>query len=138
MKIVSASFLIGLLLSSVIVPAFAQGVQQEQDPLAQCNAKIGSQPRTALAPCLDELQKQAKSELAAKLETLRKEIKDTGSSASETALKSLEASERQFELFRQAECRRVADAAMGGSGAEDFGRACQIELLRWRISRLDE
>ncbi|MEN5334838.1 lysozyme inhibitor LprI family protein [Brucella pseudintermedia] len=138
MKTAFGSALLGILLSSVILPAHAQGVGQEQGALAQCNAQIGSQPRTELASCLDKLEKQAKSELAAKLRKLRKDITDTGSSASEAALKSLAASERQFELFRKAECRRVADVAMGGSGAGDFERACKADLLRWRISRLDQ
>lgn len=138
MKSAFGPVLLGILLSSGVVPAHAQSAQQEQDALAQCEAQIGSQPRTELASCLDKLEKQAKSELAAKLKKLRKDINDTGSSASEAALKSLAASERQFELFRKAECRRVADATMGGSGAGDFERACKTDLLRWRTSRLDQ
>lgn len=138
MKSAFGPLLLGILLSSGVIPAQAQSTPQEQGALAQCEAQIGSQPRTELASCLDKLEKQAKSELAAKLKKLRKDIKDTGSSASEAALKSLAASERQFEQFRKAECRRVADAAMGGSGAGDFERACKTDLLRWRTSRLDQ
>ncbi|MBB5701731.1 hypothetical protein FHS76_001593 [Ochrobactrum daejeonense] len=130
--------LLGVLLSTPLMSAHAQDAQPDDGALAQCYAEIGTQPRTELAPCLEKLEKQARSELDVTLEKLRKDIEETGSSASEAALKSLAASEEQFELFTKAECRRVVDAAMGGSGAEDFGRACTTDLLRWRISRLDQ
>lgn len=130
--------LLGILLFTPFISAHAEDAKPEDGALAQCYAEIGTQPRTELAPCLEKLEKQARSELDARLEKLRKDIEETGSAASETALKSLAASEQQFELFRKAECRRVADAAMGGSGAGDFGRACETDLLRWRISRLDQ
>lgn len=116
----------------------AEEAEQKDDALSQCYAEIGDKPRTELAGCLDKKAEEAKAALDAKFSAVKKEIEDTGSSASEAAVKSLDASQEAFKAFKTAECQRVTDAAMGGSGAGDFARGCEVDLIRWRTNQLGE
>ncbi|MGU3401379.1 UmoC family flagellar biogenesis regulator [Brucellaceae bacterium D45D] len=112
--------------------------EEKDDALSQCYAEIGDKPRTELASCLDRQAQETKAALDAKFSAVKKEIEDTGSSASEAAVKSLEASQQAFETFKAAECQRVSDATMGASGASDFARGCDIDLMRFRTIQLGE
>ncbi|MFC7064669.1 lysozyme inhibitor LprI family protein [Brucella rhizosphaerae] len=107
-----------------------------KDTLTQCYDEIGDAPRTELSACFDKKEKQAATALELKIEEVRKEITDTDSSGSKDALASLTKSQETFEIFKKAECSRVRDAAMGGSGADDEARACAIDLTIWRTQRL--
>ncbi|WP_343314576.1 lysozyme inhibitor LprI family protein [Brucella sp. BE17] len=128
-----------LLTTCLANTAFADELPVEKgDALSQCYAEIGVKPRTELESCLNNHAEEAKNALKAKFTAVKKEIEDTGSSASEAAVKSLEASQEAFEAFKRAECQRVSDAAMGGSGAGDFARGCDIDLMRWRTNQLGE
>lgn len=130
---------VGLIGACFTAPALAdEQTEKKADVLSQCYAEIGNQPRAELLSCLEKYQKEAKAALDAKLQSAEKDIKDTDSSASETALKSLAASQQAFDAFLHAECQRVNDATMGGSGAGDFARACEVDLLRWRAKQLDK
>ncbi len=110
--------------------------EKKEDALSQCYAEIGDKPRTELEACLGKMKKQARHALGQQLDKTRKDIIDTGSSAGDDALKSLEHSQKAFETFLKAECQRVIDAAMGGSGAGDFGQGCEVDLLHWRTKQL--
>lgn len=130
---------VGLIGACFTAPTRAdEQAEKKTDALSQCYAEIGDQPRPELLSCLEKYQKEARAALDAKLQSVEKDIKDTDSSASETALKSLAASQQAFDAFLKAECQRVSDAAMGGTGASDFALGCAVDLLRWRTKQLDD
>lgn len=135
--LLSALFILPLTFA-VTLPATASAPQQDASTLDHCYALIGAKPRTELANCLQEQQQNAEKELEQQLEKTRRELEETGSSAIKTAIQSLEKSQQAFLQFREAECKRIGDAALGGSGAGDMQQACITDLTHWRIRQLAE
>lgn len=107
------------------------------EPLDKCSQDAKDQPRTALAGCLNAKFQIADKEMGIVYGRIEGELKSTDSAGTQAALASLAESQRAFVTFRQAECQRVGDAAMGGSGAGDFRRACEVRLTLWRIDELE-
>lgn len=108
------------------------------DPLEECYKETGdSSTRPDVAQCL---VKKAQSEGLRLSETYKAEVqnlKGIDSSGVPAALVSLEKSQKAFEAFRQAECQRIGDAYLGGTGAGEFQQDCEIRLTRWRIDVLN-
>lgn len=46
-------------------------------------------------------------------------------------------SQEAFDHYKEAECQRAVDAAMGGTSGADFALGCEIDLITQRIERLD-
>ncbi|WP_329911953.1 lysozyme inhibitor LprI family protein [Serratia quinivorans] len=106
------------------------------DPLNECYHVTEGRARIAVAKCLQDELDAAESGLRITYGKVAQDIKSTGSSGAKVALSSLDKSQKAFEVFRVAECQRIGDAALGGSGAGDFQRACEVRLTRWRIDEL--
>ncbi|MNG64342.1 hypothetical protein D3C79_225810 [compost metagenome] len=106
------------------------------EPLNECYQDTENKPRTALAGCLEEKSQVADKEMSATYSQVESELRLIDSAGAHTALTSLAESQRTFVAFRQAECQRISDAAMGGSGAGDFQLACEVRLTRWRTDEL--
>jgi uncharacterized protein YecT (DUF1311 family) len=121
-------------------PAIAAGVLTlgpvQSDPLSECWAAVGDQPRTALAACLQARQADADDRMNRAYKTVENDLSNIDSAGKPQALRSLRASQDAFLQFRNAECQRQGDAAMGGSGADDLLSACTITLTRWRAQAL--
>lgn len=120
------------------VPASATSLQQKTNTLDYCYAVIGSKPRVDLKGCLQKQQQIAEKKLNKQFEKTRHSIEETGSYSIKEAISSLKKSQQAFLQFREAECKRVGDAAFGGSGASDMQRACITDLTYWRIRQLAE
>lgn len=101
--------------------------------LDQCYQQIGSQPRSLIAGCLRQHLQQADKILQQRYGQLQQTYQQTDSSSKQAAIDGLQQSIKAFDHFRQTECQRIGEAAMGGSGAGDFQLACQVDLTRWRI-----
>ncbi|WP_439271144.1 UmoC family flagellar biogenesis regulator [Pseudochrobactrum sp. HB0163] len=129
-----------LIAALLVVPtafsASAAETPQQTGALDHCYTIIGSKPRTELQGCLQEQQKIADEKLKTQFEKTRRAIEETGSSSVKTAIRSLKKSQKAFLRFRDAECKRIGDAALGGSGAGDMQQGCMIDLTNWRIHQL--
>lgn len=106
------------------------------NPLEQCYESIGDAPRTELAGCLTAKFNAADTQLKSVVKQEKDNLASLKSAGSKKAIKSLNASQTAFTTFRDTECQRRYDAALGGSGAGDFMKACQVELTEWRIQQL--
>lgn len=106
--------------------------------LNECYSAIGNQPRTALQPCLEDKHGKAMSQMNVAYKKLEAKTKKIDSSATAKALTSLNASQKAFDGFKDAECRWKGDAVMGGSGAGDILISCEVDLMRWRAKQLAE
>lgn len=107
------------------------------DSLGECYKQIGDQSRRALEGCLNGLLSKAQQAMQKTYDRAEEQLKQTGSAGVPAALASLRASQKAFESFRDAECRRVGDAALGGSGSGDFEQSCEVDLTRWRTEQLN-
>lgn len=107
-------------------------------PLEQCYQSAGDAPRTKIAGCPDAKLNAANTRLNTILAQQKQEITSLHSAGSEKAIQSLNLSHSAFITFRDAECRYRYDATLGGSGAGDIMKACQIDLTNWRIKQLQE
>lgn len=126
--------------AAAATPAINAGVLTlgpiQGDPLAECSAAIGQQPRTALAACLEARQANADDRMNQAYKNVESDLAGIDSSSTAKALRSLRASQDAFIQFRDAECQRQGDAALGGSGAGDMQSACKVTLTRWRAQAL--
>ncbi|WP_321836261.1 lysozyme inhibitor LprI family protein [Pseudomonas kulmbachensis] len=114
-------------------------VTSDAGALKECYDAIGDdQPRTALQPCLERKTREVTSQMNIAYKKLEAQTKEIDSSATPKALASLLASQRTFEKFKDAQCQWEADSAMGGTGAGDFLRSCEVDLMRFRTKQLSD
>jgi uncharacterized protein YecT (DUF1311 family) len=106
--------------------------------LNECYSAIGDQPQTALQSCLKDKRSKAMSRMNVAYQKLVARTKKIDSSATAKALTSLNASQKAFDGFKDAECQWKGDAVMGGSGAGDILISCEVDLMRWRAKQLAE
>ncbi|MNG54804.1 hypothetical protein D3C79_128560 [compost metagenome] len=106
------------------------------DPINDCYHATEGGSRIAIAKCLQDELDAAEKGLVITYEKVTEGIESTHSAGTDVALNSLQRSQKAFEYFREAECQRVDDSALGGSGAGDFKQACKVHLTRWRIDEL--
>jgi uncharacterized protein YecT (DUF1311 family) len=136
----SMSFIAAALLAIVaaipVARAQAQAASTGVGALIECTNATQGQSRQAMQPCLRDRIKDARAKMKSAYEKAERDLKQTGASGAQQAVKSLAESQRIFERFVRAECKREGDAALGGSGAGDFERACEADLLRWRTTML--
>ena len=106
-------------------------------PLEQCYQSVGDAPRTKLqaAGCKTEYRKCHLNTILARQ---NRKLHHSIQPGSEKAIQSLNLSHSAFITFRDAECRYRYDATLGGSGAGDIMKACQIDPTNWRIKQLQE
>ncbi|HHZ8503804.1 TPA: UmoC family flagellar biogenesis regulator [Morganella morganii] len=123
---------------SISFSAVTAAEEKGLSPLEQCYQSVGDAPRTKIAGCLDAKLNTANTRLNTILAQQKQEIASLNSAGSEQAIQSLNLSHSAFITFRDAECRYRYDATLGGSGAGDIMKACQIELTNWRIKQLQE
>jgi uncharacterized protein YecT (DUF1311 family) len=126
------------LIFSFLALAVSSGFASSADALNECNKQIGSAPRTDLQPCLVKKISQADAEMRQAYSKVEQSLKTIDSASTTQALASLKTSQGAFLRFRQAECKRISDAAMGGSGAGDFLQSCRVNLTRQRTKQLTE
>lgn len=107
-------------------------------PLEQFYQSAGDAPRTKIAGYPDAKLNAANTRLNTILAQQKQEITSLHSAGSEKAIQSLNLSHSAFITFCDAECRYRYDATLGGSGAGDIMKACQIDLTNWRIKQLQE
>ena len=96
----------------------------------ECLAAIRNQLREDMKKAYDEAMAKA-----------RKQDSDMKRAGSKTLIKAeqlLASSQDAFEGFFTDECARQAYHAMGGTAGADYGLACEIGLLRYRIEQLSE
>ena len=113
-------------------------VTSDAGALNECYSTLGDQPRTALQSCLERKTREVTSQMNTAYKKLEAETKEIDSSATAKALASLLASQKAFEKFRDAQCQWEADSAMGGTGAGDFLRSCEVDLMRFRTKQLSD
>jgi uncharacterized protein YecT (DUF1311 family) len=124
--------------STPTTTAAKTAVTSDAGALNECYSTIGDQPRTALQSCLERKTREVTSQMNIAYKKLEAETKEIDSSATAKALASLLASQRAFEKFKDAQCQWEADSAMGGTGAGDFLRSCEVDLIRWRTKQLSD
>ena len=125
--------------STPTTTATKTAVTSDAGALNECYDSIGNdQPRTALQACLERKTREVTSQMNMAYKKLEAETKEIDSSATAKALASLLASQRAFEKFKDAQCQWEADSAMGGTGAGDFLRSCEVDLIRWRTKQLSD
>ena len=113
-------------------------VTSDAGALNECYSTLGDQPRTALQSCLERKTREVTSQMKIAYKKLEAQTKEIDSSATPKALASLLASQRTFEKFKDAQCQWEADSAMGGTGAGDFLRSCEVDLMRFRTKQLSD
>ncbi|MFB2828502.1 lysozyme inhibitor LprI family protein [Aeromonas jandaei] len=119
--------------------AVTEPVIQEQNlrPLDECYKDGGDSASVLdIRKCLIDKAQDEELRLKNFFKREEQELQGIDSSGVPAALASLKESQKAFEAFRQAECKRINDATLGGTGAEDFQRDCEIRLTRWRIEQL--
>lgn len=121
-----------LLASGVAVPAYAE------TPLESCYKKAGDQGRRAVGPCLESMLKAAEKEMTAALDQARREAKSLAEvTGRNKSVISLEASQKAFLAYRDAQCRFAMDLVDAGTGAGDTQRDCMVRLTAARALELD-
>ena len=106
-------------------------------PLEECYYKAGAQGRVAVGHCLDATLSEAEKQMADALATRRKAMGELARvTGRDKAVKSLDASQRQFLAYRKAQCQYVLDAMDAGTGAGDAQRDCMVRLTQQRIAEL--
>jgi uncharacterized protein YecT (DUF1311 family) len=112
-------------------PAFAG------TPLEECYHKAGAEGRVAVGACLDAMLNDAEKQMAAAVAARRKAMAELARvTGRDKAVKSLDASQRQFLTYRRAQCQYVLDAMDAGTGAGDAQRDCMVRLTQQRIAEL--
>ncbi|MEQ5119917.1 lysozyme inhibitor LprI family protein [Morganella morganii] len=138
MNLSRTAVILGIAGLSTSFSAVTVAEEKGSSPLEQCYQSVGDAPRTKIAGCLDAKLNTANARLNTILAQQKQEIASLNSAGSEQAIQSLNLSHSTFIAFRDAECRYRYDATLGGSGAGDIMKACQIELTNWRIKQLQE
>lgn len=138
MNLSRTAVILGIAGLSISFSAVTVAEEKGSSPLEQCYQSVGDAPRTKIAGCLDAKLNTANARLNTILAQQKQEIASLNSAGSEQAIQSLNLSHSTFIAFRDAECRYRYDATLGGSGAGDIMKACQIELTNWWIKQLQE
>ncbi|EPP1218765.1 UmoC family flagellar biogenesis regulator [Morganella morganii] len=138
MNLSRTAVILGIVGLSISFPAVTMAEEKRLSPLEQCYQSVGDSPRTKIAGCLGAKLNAANTRLNTILAQKKQEIASLHSAGSEKAIQSLNLSHSAFITFRDAECRYRYDATLGGSGAGDIMKACQIDLTNWRIKQLQE
>lgn len=138
MNLSRTAVILGIAGLSISFSAVTMAEEKGLSPLEQCYQSVGDAPRTKIAGCLDAKLNTANTRLNTILARQKQETASLHSAGSEKAIQSLNLSHSTFITFRDAECRYRYDATLGGSGAGDIMKACQIDLTNWRIKQLQE
>ncbi|OBU12248.1 lysozyme inhibitor LprI family protein [Morganella psychrotolerans] len=136
MKYLRTIIISGFIGSGFTFSATSVAGEKTTNPLEQCYESVGDAPRTELTGCLTAKFNTADIQLKNVVKQEKNQLASLKSAGSKKAIKSLNTSQAAFTAFRDTECQRRYDAALGGSGAGDFMKACQIELTEWRIQQL--
>jgi uncharacterized protein YecT (DUF1311 family) len=118
------------LLASLAWPAPARA-----DPLGEC--QVTASPQVAVTDCLRADLAAADQVMALALERLQAQADEldrvTGRPEARAAV---DASQTQWQAFREADCRVRFALAAGASGSGQFALSCAITLARWRADEL--
>lgn len=107
-------------------------------PLATCYKQAGERGRLAVGPCLDAMLKEAERDMAAALGEARRDAQSLAQATGRNkSVVSLEASQKGFLAYRDAQCRFAMDLMDAGTGAGDVQRDCMVRLTKARTQELD-
>lgn len=127
-------FIISLALLSFQQSSAATAEDKHQQGVsAKC---FNKEYRPDIAPCLDTKLAELNQKLALLHSELSKQYIKLNPPGISVAIKSLDNAQKSFFKFRRDECKRIGDAAFGGSGAGDLERACEVDLTYWYINKL--